>query len=492
MRKICLLILIIVAVMLHCEIPWQSIRFSAANQEDQMAVRCCPPAQDSTSLIYDYQETVVQVPMTDIPGLTQHVQGFFTVNQQNVNYLGFRSVISNPSIEEFAVQAVPLKMRNTAGPLISDLTWLQNDPSGDTSQQLDFLDISSYYASYNDERIYLAMQNQGGGYPVMEAAWGPFYSYMMLIVPPTEDDIFFGMLYTVDQQPYIQPGLYKMLGETQDDLIRIADINITIDEDNDLLILDCLWEDLLVDPDFTAWYDPLDPSFSSLAATSMIELDSGIEDADTTDGATIYPQECYLLPQTNMQPQVTEFSIVQDSLIACVYQDANFNFALTSQAVFPDSSIIELIPQSFDFSQPVIYQATCSHPALLDNSWQTITLHFSDDNVNFTDLTVENDVDTYPDNLPSGNLNISCYPNPFNPSATISFYLASAEQAQIAVYNVKGRLIKIIKDSYLQKGNHNVCWDGTDSRHKPVSSGIYFACIKTENSSSAVKMQLLK
>ncbi len=89
------------------------------------------------------------------------------------------------------------------------------------------------------------------------------------------------------------------------------------------------------------------------------------------------------------------------------------------------------------------------------------------------------------------------YPNPMKSSTTISFNLAtkSHEKAQIKIYNVKGQLVRKIK---MQppiysgvKGKNNIVWDGKDKNNKPVSSGIYFYRLETENYQSSVKKLLL-
>lgn len=44
----------------------------------------------------------------------------------------------------------------------------------------------------------------------------------------------------------------------------------------------------------------------------------------------------------------------------------------------------------------------------------------------------------------------------------------------------------------LPKGYHKVAWDGTDSYHNSVSSGIYFYKLETKQANDVGKMILLK
>ncbi|MBC8525662.1 MAG: right-handed parallel beta-helix repeat-containing protein, partial [Candidatus Cloacimonetes bacterium] len=83
------------------------------------------------------------------------------------------------------------------------------------------------------------------------------------------------------------------------------------------------------------------------------------------------------------------------------------------------------------------------------------------------------------------------YPNPFTTSTTISFYRTPNihEEAQIEIYNLKGQKIKTLTDNQIMKGgNHEIMWDGTNSRNKRVGSGIYFIKLRTEKSINVKKI----
>jgi len=85
------------------------------------------------------------------------------------------------------------------------------------------------------------------------------------------------------------------------------------------------------------------------------------------------------------------------------------------------------------------------------------------------------------------------YPNPFNPSTNICFSLAKPAHVSIEIYNLKGQLVNTLVNCNLTCGNHNVVWNGDDRKGKLVSSGIYFAKLKTDgNTKSLRKMMLMK
>ncbi len=65
------------------------------------------------------------------------------------------------------------------------------------------------------------------------------------------------------------------------------------------------------------------------------------------------------------------------------------------------------------------------------------------------------------------------YPNPFNPSTTISFALPQASEVTLAIYNVRGQLVRTLVSGALQAGRHQAIWDGRDAGGSQVASGLY-------------------
>ncbi len=90
------------------------------------------------------------------------------------------------------------------------------------------------------------------------------------------------------------------------------------------------------------------------------------------------------------------------------------------------------------------------------------------------------------------NITLSNYPNPFNPSTTISFELntESTEKTEIVIYNLKGQKVNKL-DVILSGVEGSVTWDGTSQNNQPVSSGIYYYKLNTPNS-PVKKMVLMK
>ena len=85
------------------------------------------------------------------------------------------------------------------------------------------------------------------------------------------------------------------------------------------------------------------------------------------------------------------------------------------------------------------------------------------------------------------------YPNPFNPVTCIDYFLPINKNITLSVYNLRGELVTTLVDNeYMQAGNHNVIWNGTDMNGSPLSSGVYVYTLKYGNFSKSQKMTLLK
>ncbi|NLH94092.1 MAG: T9SS type A sorting domain-containing protein [Candidatus Cloacimonetes bacterium] len=96
------------------------------------------------------------------------------------------------------------------------------------------------------------------------------------------------------------------------------------------------------------------------------------------------------------------------------------------------------------------------------------------------------------DNVATPTRLLGNYPNPFNPSTTISFTTAKAAPVQITIYNLKGQAVRTWNLETEVGGNHSVQWDGLDDNGLSLSSGVYFYRMFSGAYSSTRKMVLMK
>jgi hypothetical protein len=61
------------------------------------------------------------------------------------------------------------------------------------------------------------------------------------------------------------------------------------------------------------------------------------------------------------------------------------------------------------------------------------------------------------------------FPNPFNPTTTISYQLKANSSVRITVYDLLGREVAVLVNQEQSAGNHSIEWNATK-----YSSGVYF------------------
>ncbi len=66
-------------------------------------------------------------------------------------------------------------------------------------------------------------------------------------------------------------------------------------------------------------------------------------------------------------------------------------------------------------------------------------------------------------------------PNPFNPQTTLKFSLQKPGSVDLAVYNLKGELVKRLVSGSVDAGEHEIQWNGRDRAGASLASGVYFA-----------------
>ena len=83
-------------------------------------------------------------------------------------------------------------------------------------------------------------------------------------------------------------------------------------------------------------------------------------------------------------------------------------------------------------------------------------------------------------------------PNPFIGSTRISFNLPASCIISLKIYDISGRLVKIIEEGKTKAGFYTIDWEGSDENGKSLSSGIYFYRIKAGDNIDTRKLILLK
>jgi uncharacterized protein (DUF362 family) len=75
------------------------------------------------------------------------------------------------------------------------------------------------------------------------------------------------------------------------------------------------------------------------------------------------------------------------------------------------------------------------------------------------------------------------YPNPFNPSTMIVFYLPRNEYVTLKIYDINGREIETLIEGEVPAGEHRLQWSA-----QGLASGVYLCRMQTKDFSDTIKM----
>jgi flagellar hook assembly protein FlgD len=87
---------------------------------------------------------------------------------------------------------------------------------------------------------------------------------------------------------------------------------------------------------------------------------------------------------------------------------------------------------------------------------------------------------------------ITISPNPAFSDATISFNLLQKQRTQINIYDMTGRLVKILANAELQAGRHELHWNIKDKKENAAGAGIYFLKMQAVNFHEAKRLVVVK
>jgi len=79
------------------------------------------------------------------------------------------------------------------------------------------------------------------------------------------------------------------------------------------------------------------------------------------------------------------------------------------------------------------------------------------------------------------------YPNPFNPTTTITYDLPMLSPVRLTVYNLVGRQVAEIENDIQQPGHYQFQFNGSH-----LASGVYFLKLQANGLFQTTKMVLLK
>jgi hypothetical protein len=101
--------------------------------------------------------------------------------------------------------------------------------------------------------------------------------------------------------------------------------------------------------------------------------------------------------------------------------------------------------------------------------------------------TVTGVAETERKNIPEKFELLANYPNPFNPSTSITYRISEAGRVVLKIFDIMGREVKTLVDEDKTAGEYNVKFNAGN-----FASGVYYYQVRTKNNIATRKMMLLK
>jgi hypothetical protein len=463
---------------------WDNIRTSSVTQDDTIWFQYENPVEDisSQSILYYEDNEWVSVETENVSQQTHSAQIPF--NNTYPLPISFHLDSGNGSI--LKVGYIEQDVSSTEQMiLLRDYPRDLNIPA--------HLNIAAEYVVLDQERITFALVNHGGGFPLSDDLFGPFYSYTANLWTYGLDDpeYVFSLLLTVDFPPFISSGLYKIHAPT-DDMELIAPIEYELDIENNTLLVSCFIVDLLADPDFS-FAGPDDSFLTSGFITQKIEdLGQNVILMDTGLNHSLSLSPFVLEPFENSLPEISNVSFSENDNITTIsvdYFDENGHFPLDHELILNNDTVVPFHASNFDFSGTVTYHCEFSEP------WSEATISFSDNGFDFVTIPLINSVDEGNHLLPPFTYTI--YPNPFmlktDRSLSFRYDVKSAGLLTTTIYNIKGQKLSSDRREVSQSGNHEFSIPISDVLNSSLpANGILLVKVEHNQTSSVKKVVVVK
>lgn len=457
--------------------PWQYVRHSAVDNNNQVHVRF---TGSSTILneyeMFDWQNNAWQTSTltNDVPLVYEALLPYTSGGS-----LKYRLRTSYDLMNQQVVALNPAYLTNeTWPPALASLAKIADDPVGDTVMvNFPNLDITGTWCGYSANKIYAAMSNAANSFNPFNSftSYNMYFAGLANTTTAIADSSIYAMLYTFSIPGVFTSGLFKFglnFADTTVVFNRLGDIQAQVV--NGKLMMSCNISDLTADASFGSW-PPLYNSLGFITGTARIDISSGTPAFGIGDYSAltqlIFEQYNYQVTQ-NALPVVSNVSmnsIGNFQTLEFTYTDANQDFPLIAKVILDNDGEVDITPTIPDYTQPVTMTAI-----LPMEGWNNAEIRLSDNNVDFVTYAIINTSNE--DEIMPSAVVCNAYPNPFNPTnGNLNVMLKGFNNAPVkaSVYNLKGQCVKRFS-AQLNKTNSSLCWDGSTDDNSKVANGIYF------------------
>lgn len=376
--------------------------------------------------------------------------------------------------ETYALMHAPWMDANAFPPPLGQMGLITTDATGDSvSLYAPMLDLTDTWFAVTDTKLYSAMANVSGSFPVMNS-FTSYNIYGTLLANPDalQDSLTYAMIYS--GIPLILPsGLYKLGldGGQMPVFTHIASIQTQVSGQK--LYLACNIDDLTSDPDFGAWPNSTNSLIvSSATIRATIDISSGdpaFGFGDYGGFGLEYFQNNHCQVAVNSLPVVSGISVdTGTNTLSFSYLDANADFPLSVELLIAGQETMQPLATSLDYTQAVGYTS------VLATIPQHAIVRVSDNLIDYVDFSYDN-VANPSDTTPVLPFTLQM-PNPLR-YASAPFQLSldglKQDRLQLEVFDLRGRRLGSIYDQRVSSSTLDLAWDGL-LQGKALGSGLYF------------------
>jgi hypothetical protein len=92
----------------------------------------------------------------------------------------------------------------------------------------------------------------------------------------------------------------------------------------------------------------------------------------------------------------------------------------------------------------------------------------------------------------AGGLSLDAVPNPARGPIALRFALPAPAWIEVTLYDVAGRVVRVLAEGARPAGGQDIRWDGTDSAGAEAAPGVYFARLEAGGHTVLQKVTLVR
>jgi len=275
-------------------------------------------------------------------------------------------------IDTIVITQSPKNAGNTFPAPSHLLADLGADPTGDqTGTSSSYLDITHCYASYSDTKLYVTLQNNGGGFPT-NSGFNFFVYSVGIIDPDATDSVGYAMVYA-NVPLLVSPGLY-MIDPVDSSFSQIGNISTNISGNS--LSMSCNISNLTSQPGWSDWPPP-----SNVIVLAPVTATQGLSGSATNDFGKIaifQPYSHVMDISTNNAPTLSDATVTvgEEGAVSAsiVFTDSDNNCAAIRD-LYIDAEIIPMTACEKDYVSGTLFEAELTVPL---SGWYEYHFEFSD------------------------------------------------------------------------------------------------------------------